>query len=95
MKGMNRPEAIVLPSSALVPAPNLVVPPPNQFTHTLTQDQDFYFGDSTAGGPPDCQLTAGTSVVLLRRDGPSRCRIIDSAGRHVETAWEGLKAISP
>jgi hypothetical protein len=71
MEGMKRPEAIVLPDSALIPSNCLISPPPNQFTHEVTRSQAFYASHGTPSGPPTGQFDAGTKVVLLYYDGKS------------------------
>jgi hypothetical protein len=93
MEGMIRPEAVVLPDSARVPAANLIAPPPNQFTHELTRAQPYYFTGGQQGTPPDGEFPAGTKVVLLRHDGGAYCRVVDGRGLYVEVGCDSLKKL--
>jgi hypothetical protein len=93
MEEFRRPEATILNESALVPERNLIVPAPNQFTHELSQAQPYYYTAAQQGAPPDGVFQAGTKVVLLVYDGGSQCRVVDSHGLYVETAYEGLKKL--
>ena len=93
MEGMKRPEAIVLPDSALIPSNHLISPPPNQFTHEVTRSQPFYASRGTPVGPPAGQFDAGAKVVLLYHDGEDLCRVVDGAGRYVDTLFEGLRKL--
>ena len=84
---VKRPVPKVLDESALVPGDALVKPPPNRFTHELVRDEPFRFGgdDEPAG-----TLAAGTPVVLLR-DGPDGCRVVDGRGLYVRVRRESLR----
>jgi hypothetical protein len=93
MEGMKRPEAIVLPDSALIPSNCLISPPPNQFTHEVTRSQAFYASHGTPSGPPTGQFDAGTKVVLLYYDGKEFCRVVDAAGHYVDTLFDGLRKL--
>lgn len=93
MKGMLRPKASVLPESALVPDHNLVVPPPNQFTHQIRSSQPYFYQDPNPSDKPDGEFVAGTKVILVRREGESICRVIDERGLYVATASEGLEPL--
>lgn len=90
---MLRPKAVVLKEAALVPAQNLLVPPPNQFTHELSAKQAFYFAVGEVPTQPDGEWEAGTPVVLLWYDGGEYCRVADAQGLYVETAYAGLRPL--
>ena len=94
MERMIRPEAVVLPESAQVPIRNLVVPPPNQFTHELVVPQSYFYTKMQPGTEPDGEFPAGTKVVLLWYDGGSTCRVLDGRGLYVDTEYAGLKKLS-
>lgn len=93
MDGMKRPEAIVLPDSALFSSNRQISPAPNQFTHEVTRSQPFYESRGTPSGPPAGQFEAGTKVVLLYCDGTDLCRVVDGAGRYVGTRFDGLRKL--
>lgn len=94
MEGFIRPEAVVLPESAQVPERNIIRPAPNRFSHELTRDAPFYFGEARGGGPPDDVLPGGTKVVLLVRDASAAyCRVVDARGLYVEVGCESLRAL--
>jgi hypothetical protein len=95
MEGFIRPEAVVLPESALVPDGNVIRPAPNRFTHELTRNEPFYYGGAQQGGPPDGELPVGTKVVLLFHDAGAYCRVADGRGLYVEVGYDGLRAIAP
>jgi len=95
MKGFTRPDAVVLPESAMVPSENTITPAPNQFTHEVARPQPFYFGAAQQGSPPDGELAKGTRVVLLVHDGGPYCRVADGRGLYVETEYEGLRTLAP
>ena len=90
---MLRPKAVVLADTALVPAKNMIVPPPNQFTHELKEKQAFYFDEGQLPEQPDAEWEAGTQVILLRYDGGDYCRVADAQGLYVETAYTGLRQL--
>ena len=90
---MIRPEAVVLGDAAIVPARNLIVPPPNQFTHELRKAQPYYYTTAEGAATPDGQFAAGTRVVLMIYDGGMYCRVVDAQGLYVETAYDGLRAL--
>jgi hypothetical protein len=92
MKGIIRPEAHVLPESSLVPAQNLISPPPNQFTHELTRQLPFFYNTARQSPEPDGHLPAGTKVVLVVDDG-EHCRVVDGPGLYVEVERAGLKQL--
>jgi hypothetical protein len=93
MEGMKRPEATVLPDSALIPSSCLISPAPNQFTHEVTRPQPFYTSLGTPSGPPAGRFDAGTMVVLLYHDGTDLCRVVDGAGHYVDTRFDGLRKL--
>jgi hypothetical protein len=88
---MIRPKAVVLEEAALVPSGSLVKPPPNQFTHVVTRQQPFFFGDTDRA--PDGEFAPGARIVLMVFDGGSTCRVIDEQGLYVQTAYEGLRPL--
>jgi hypothetical protein len=83
---VKRPVPTVLDESALVPGEALVRPPPNRFTHELVRDEPFRFGD----GDPAGTLPAGTPVVLLR-EGPEGCGVVDARGLYVRVRRGSLR----
>jgi len=93
MKGFLRPESVVLPENACIPAPNVIAPAPNQFTHELTRPQPYSFTGAQPGRSPDGDFPAGTRVVLLRYDGGSHCWVVDGQGLYVEVEYGGLKRL--
>ncbi len=93
MKGFVRPQAIVLPDNAEVPAKNQISPPPNQFTHELTRPQPFYFSELQQAVPPAGEFPAGTKVVLLVHDGGRYCRIANGEGLYVVLEHDSLKQL--
>lgn len=94
MKGFLRPDAEVLPESAMVPAKNIINPAPNQFTHEVTGAAPFYYDGAQQGRPPDGELPAGAKVVLLVHDGGPYCRVADGRGLYVEVGYDSLKALN-
>ncbi len=94
MDHMVRPELVVLPESALVPARNLIWPPPNQFTHqVMPSEQPFYYDSPSSSVSPDGVFELGKEVVLLRHDGGQYCHVADGQGLYVATLFNGLKQI--
>jgi hypothetical protein len=96
MNQIDRPEATILPAAALVPPGNLIAPPPNQFTHAVTQPQPYFFhelGDAPAATAPDGWFSAGTRVVLLVHAHGPYCHVVDGQGLYVVTAYTGLKRL--
>ena len=87
---MLRPKATVLKRSALVPAGHLIKPP-TRLTHELKRSQPYYY--ARGSGEPDGTFAAGTRVALLDYDGGEYCRVVDSQGLSVETAYRGLRAL--
>jgi hypothetical protein len=94
MERMLRPAAVVMPKSALVPRGNHVQPPPNQFTHDVRKRQPFYYGARTSRRP-DGEFAKGSTVVLMVYGKGKTCRVVDSQGRYVLTAFEGLRRRKP
>jgi hypothetical protein len=95
MKGFVRPDAVVLPESAVVPDENTIRPAPNRFTHELARAQPFYYDVSRRGGTPDGELPAGTRVVLLvHDDGDPLCRVADGRGLYVEVEYDALRVVT-
>jgi hypothetical protein len=92
MEGFVRPESIVLPEGALVPSPNVISPPPNQFTHEALRDLPYYFAERDER-PPDGTLPVGTAINLLRREGEQRCRVVDGRGLYVSVDADGLRPL--
>lgn len=87
--GVLRPAAEVLGADSLVPALNLVQPPPDQFSHELTRDEPYRFGsDPTAS--PDGELHRGTPVLVVANDG-RHARVIDERGLYVQVRSESLR----
>ena len=93
VEGFVRPRAVVLPENATVPARNLIVPAPNQFTHELTRPQPFSFAGAEQAASPDGEFPAGTKVVLLVYDGGRYCRVADGQGLYVEIEHDSLRAL--
>jgi hypothetical protein len=89
MERMERPKPTILPDSSLVPEESLVQPAPTRFTHELTANQMFHFTASDQNSPPNGELSAGSRVVLVRRDGDV-CEVVDSRGLRVLTSCKGL-----
>ena len=90
MKGISRPEARVLPDESIVPERNLIVPPPNQFTHQLKRAQAYYFDGAQQGRQPDGEFPSGAKVLLLVFNGGAYCRVADEQGLYVELEYESL-----
>ena len=92
MKGLTRPEAIVMPEGASIPFPNVIVPPPNHFTHVLKRDVDYFYRGIDASARPDGTLRSGSKVALLRRENGGRCRVVDERGLYVEINGDELQS---
>ena len=88
--GVVRPPVTVLGADAIVPAANLVEPPPDQFSHELTRDEPYRFGGDS-NSSPDGQLPRGTPVLLVADDG-HHARVIDERGLYVEVRIDSLRA---
>ena len=93
MDHMKRPNASVLPDSALVPESNLLLPPPQQFTHVVKAEQPYYYLGPHQAAPPEGSFVAGTKLVITSHEG-AFCRVVDARGLHVSTALAGLEPIS-
>jgi hypothetical protein len=65
----------------------VVIPPPNQFSHELIVDERVGPSDS----PTDVLLT-GIKVLLMSVHG-DRCWVVDGAGRHVEIKLSSLRPL--
>jgi len=89
---MLRPEAKMLGDEALVPAANLVRPPPNRFTHELALDEPYHFDRPQRAAEPDGVLPAGTPVAVLVESG-ERCRVVDGRGLYVEVRRQSLRGL--
>jgi hypothetical protein len=89
---MLRPEPVVLGEEALVPDRNVIEPPPNRFTHVLTNDEPYRFDRPEHRREADGVLAAGTPVALLV-DGPERCRVVDGRGLYVEVSRASLREL--
>lgn len=88
---MLRPKAVVLEDTTLIPEHRLITPPPDQFTHEVRRAQPYYYEQTS--GPPDGQFAAGARVVLMGYDGGAYCRVVDSRGLYVATAFAGLRRL--
>ncbi|HKE98394.1 MAG TPA: hypothetical protein VKG45_05640 [Actinomycetes bacterium] len=89
---MLRPEAMVLGEEALIPAHNLVRPPPNRFTHELVVDEPYWLDrPGRRAQQPDGTLDAGTPVVLLV-EADDHCRVVDGRGLYVQVRRSSLRA---
>ena len=93
MKGFIRTKAEVLNDKAIIPERNLIIPPPNQFTHELTDSLPYYFSGVQQGRTPDGEFPAGTKVVLLVYDGGNYCRVADGQGLYVEIEYSRLRTL--
>jgi len=93
MDRMIRPKMEVLPASAQVPERNLLVPPPNRFSHELTADQPYYYTAAQQASPPHGEFPAGTKVLLVH-DGGEVCWVADGRGLYVATARAGLRVLA-
>ena len=92
-EGFLRPEAVVLGDEAVVPDKNLIVPPPNQFTHEVTRAAPFFYTRTHPDAPPVGHFARGTQVVLLVYEGGSHCRVADGRGLYVEIEYDSLKRL--
>jgi hypothetical protein len=94
MKGFVRPKAEVLDDEALIPAKNLITPPPNQFTHEAIGPVPFFYDHWQKDKNSDGQFPAGTPLLLLVYTDRDYCRVADSRGLYVEVEYKGLKKLS-
>ncbi len=90
MRGFQRPKATVLPDAAVVPAANLVQPPPKRFTHAVPQAQPYFYALPTDQAQPDGQFDAGAQVLLKEALPGDWCQVIDGRGLRVVTAHSTL-----
>jgi hypothetical protein len=72
---------------------NIIQPPPNQFTHELTQNEPYYFIDPQQGTPPDGTFSSGTKVVLMLYNRGNYCRVADGEGIYAFIAYHSLKQL--
>jgi hypothetical protein len=89
---MQRPDQSILSDDALVPEQSLVVPPPSDFTHELTQEQSYRYLGSKKSSGSDGKLPAGTKVVVVTEHGDT-CDVIDGRGLQVTTKTAGLRRL--
>ena len=92
MKGFVRPEASILDESAIIPQENLISPAPAHFTHELKHSEPYYFSGVQRGKQPSGEFSAGTKVLLLKKDG-NHCRVADEQGLVVEIDCDSLKEL--
>jgi hypothetical protein len=90
MEGMKRPAATVLPSRSLIPAENLIAPPPNRFTHTVSHDQPYFWNVPATGEAAAGTFAAGHAVLLVRDEDGRYGRVADADGLYVTTELAGL-----
>ncbi|MCU7549890.1 hypothetical protein OCK74_12230 [Chitinophagaceae bacterium LB-8] len=77
----------------MIPEHNLIIPPPNQFTHEVVEDSPFYYSEPGASGTPVGALKSGTKVVLLVYDEGSYCRVADGQGLYVVVEYGRLRKL--
>jgi hypothetical protein len=87
-----RPEYVVLGEGALVPAANVVRPPPNRFTHELVVDEPYRFDRPQHGPASDGVLPAGTKVVLMVWENGT-CRVVSGSGLYVRVRRASLRQL--
>ena len=95
-EGFIRPEAKVLPKESLVPAENLITPPPNRFTHETVARTPFSYAATRAGASGasgDGSLAEGTKVVLLRTDDEGHAGVVDASGLYVLVPTSSLRPL--
>lgn len=92
MKGFQKPQAVVLPESAMVPPGNSVSPSPNRFTHRVTEAAPFFYGTAAEGSVADGELAAGTRVVLMVESG-ARSRVVSENGLYVDVETGRLEPL--
>jgi len=93
MEGFLRPESVILPEGSCVPPSNLIVPPPNQFTHQALRKLPYIFARAGAEKRADGSIPAGTKLALLRHESGGRCWVADEQGLYVEVDSQGVKPI--
>jgi hypothetical protein len=94
MGEIERPKAVVLPANAVIPAKNLIVPPPNRFTHEVAEAAPYYYDDPRQARSPDGKFAAGTPVVLLACDEGGHCRVADGRGLYVTIPSDSLRKLA-
>lgn len=77
-----RPPITVLPETAQVPDRNLLMPPPNVFTHELLANCPYYYNEPRPGQAPAGELARGTRLLLLRTESQA-CWVADASGLYV------------
>jgi hypothetical protein len=87
-----RPEIAVLGNEALVPAANVVRPPPLRFTHELVVDEPYHLDRPERAPEPDGVLRRGTRVALLHQ-GDDHCRVADASGLSVDVRRASLREL--
>jgi hypothetical protein len=87
--GVLRPTPRVLAPDALVPAANLVEPPPDHFSHELDRDEPYRFG-TDASASPDGEFQRGTPVLVIADDG-HHAHVIDERGLYVQVRSASLR----
>ena len=92
MEAMRRPKAEVLPDNATIPGKNLLVPPPNHFTHELTRSEPYYYGEPQEAQAPDGEFAAGTQVLMVL-DAGDYCRVADARGLYVAIVGDSLRKL--
>lgn len=93
LEGFTRPEMVVLEASSVVPDKNLIVPPPNQFTHELARHETFYYNNVQQETPSSGHFPKGTRVVLLRYEGGRYCHVADAQGLYVVIEYDSLRPV--
>jgi hypothetical protein len=94
MPRMLRPKMTVLPDSALTSAQREA--PAKGPTHEVTGRQPYFLRTAAEVGtdaPPDGQLSKGDKVSLVSRGAGPLCRVRDEQGRHLITAYSGLRKL--
>jgi hypothetical protein len=87
-----RPEIVVLGDEALIPAGNVVRPPPTRLTHELVVDEPYHLDRPDRSPDPDGVMRAGTRVALLHQ-GRDHCRVVDGRGLSVEVRRASLREL--
>ncbi|MGZ8900907.1 MAG: hypothetical protein ACXW3Z_12495 [Limisphaerales bacterium] len=93
MKGFIRPEPVVLPSGSLIPAPNLINPPPNHFTHQAQRETPYFYSEAANNKQPDGVIPPGTRVTMLRCEDGGRCRVVDERGLYIQVDSKNLQQL--
>jgi hypothetical protein len=77
-----RPPSTVLSAGAQVPDRNILVPPPNLFTHKLLVSCPYYYSEPQPGQAPAGELAQGTRVLLARTENQTHW-VIDARGLYL------------